>query len=110
MTESQILKATLDYLHLKKVNAWRNNTGAFWGEYQGRKRFVRFSQKGEANIIGCLPDGRFLAIECKRKGALLSDDQFHWLLKISSCGGVAFVADDIDYVMQRIDNILKEAP
>lgn len=78
------------------------------GEYKGRKRFVRFGEKGAADIIGILPGGRFLAIEVKRQGEPLRPEQFDWLLRISASGGCAFMVDDLDMGMARIDHVLGE--
>ena len=107
MTESELLRAILDYLAARKVFCWRNNTGAFAGEYAGKKRFIRFGAKGSADILGCLPGGRFLAIECKAPGKPLSDHQFRWLQRVATEGGVAMMVDDLDEAIERIDEFLR---
>jgi hypothetical protein len=64
--ESDLVKATLVYLTLTYPRGvwYRTNTGAFAGEYKGRKRFVRFGIPGLADISGVL-DGRAIFIEAK---------------------------------------------
>jgi hypothetical protein len=43
------------------IFAWRNNTGCAWvGD-----RPLRYGLPGSADILGLLPNGRFLAVECK---------------------------------------------
>lgn len=89
--ESVVLKECLIVLDMLNIYHWRNNTGAV----RCGKRFIRFGYKGSADILGILPDGRFLAVECKReKGGKLSDAQREFLNNISLNGGVALVIND----------------
>lgn len=61
--ETALVKACLEYLPLEGVVAWRNNTGALI-DRTGRP--VRFGLGvGSPDIVGCMPDGRYLAVECK---------------------------------------------
>ena len=62
MAESDVLRGCLDYLKMKNIFCYRNNSGAT----KVGSRFIRFGYKGSSDIIGILPDGRFLAVECKR--------------------------------------------
>lgn len=76
---------------------WRCNTGARKSTYKGKTRFIRFNLPGTSDICGFLNDrGRALAIEVKRPGETMSDDQeaYQWLVK--QCGGVAFPASSIE--------------
>lgn len=61
MSEGAIVRGILDWLQLSGIVAWRNNTGA--AKSPDGKRFIRFGEPGSPDIIGCLPDGRLLAIE-----------------------------------------------
>lgn len=51
MKESQIQKAILDYLAARHILAYRMNTGAMAGEYNGKQRFMRFGVVGMADIL-----------------------------------------------------------
>jgi hypothetical protein len=64
--ETDLVKATLTYLTLTypKGVFWRSNTGAFAGEYKGRKRFIKFGLVGMSDIQGVF-NGRAIFIECK---------------------------------------------
>lgn len=62
MSESLIVAQCLEWLALHRIFAWRNNTGAYRTQAGA---FVRYGHPGSADIIGLLPDGRFLAVECK---------------------------------------------
>lgn len=91
--EKAVVKECLDWLHLNGIFAYRQNTGA--AEYiggNGRKRFVRFGEKGASDIIGILPGGRFLAVECKAENGRLSEYQIEYLANVRRMGGLAVVA------------------
>ena len=66
---------------------WRNNTGALEDK---RGRWVHFGLcKGSSDLIGIMPDGRFLAIEGKAPGEQPRADQLDFLNAIKAKGGVA---------------------
>jgi hypothetical protein len=60
------------------------------------KRWVSFGKKGAADLIGCLPDGRFIAVEVKAPQGRLSPEQQAFLDKIAGLGGVAIVAYSVE--------------
>jgi len=71
LIETNILKQIMQYLKLRGILAWRNNTGAIsrtskskTGSY--KTRYIHFGLKGQADITGILRDGRRLEIEVKR--------------------------------------------
>jgi len=64
-TESMLRRACLEFLKLKGIVAWKNNVGAMYSTYKGKMRFMRFSEPGVPDIVGYLPDGTFLGVECK---------------------------------------------
>jgi hypothetical protein len=79
--EGDLVKAALSYLKLRYPDGvwWRNNVGAFAGEYKGRKRkgrkrFVRFGVPGMSDICGVFK-GRAIFIECKTGTGKQSDKQ-----------------------------------
>ena len=57
-----------------------------------------YGRKGMADIVGCAPDGRFIAIEVKRPGGKLTVMQENWLAEKQHHGGVVFVAYNVDDV------------
>jgi len=89
MSDSQ--KDILDFIlkHPKVCDAWVTTQGRLKGKY-------RIGKTGISDIIGFLKDGRFLAIEKKRKGEKVSDEQKLFIDKVQSCGGVAGVAITIE--------------
>lgn len=103
-SESEVLKECLSVLKELKIYAWRQNTGAFQTKNGG---FFRSSMAGVSDILGILPDGRFLAVECKReKGGILSDKQIEFLENIDRNKGVSIVARDSEKLREILTNIL----
>jgi hypothetical protein len=52
------------------------------------------SMKGLPDILGCLPDGRLLGLECKAPGGTVSAEQYSVLMDLSALGAcVAIVVD-----------------
>jgi len=109
-TEQEIQNKILQYLSLKNIVAWRNNTGAMTKQNKKTHKiyFVRFGVKGQSDITGILPDGRRLEIEVKKPGYLkhLSKKK-RWHLEeqqtyqdmINKNNGLAFCAlcvEDVD--------------
>ena len=87
--EGRIKTAILRYLERRGFFAWNNPTGAV---RIAPNRWVSFGKKGSADILGCLPDGRFLAIEVKAPHGRLSPEQSAFLEKVRGMGGVAVTA------------------
>jgi hypothetical protein len=99
--ESVVLRACMQYLTLKGIFHWRNNTGAV---KMGKGRWVSFGLKGSSDIIGLLPDGRFLAVECKAERGRLSPEQRAFLDRVNATHGLALVArswEDIDAALRK---------
>ena len=84
MSESQIQRAILDLLAAKHVFALRMQVGAISAEHKGKKRFVRFGEPGQADIIafpncfkedGCLVHTAVFWIEVKAEKGKQSELQ-----------------------------------
>ena len=98
-SEKALRNTILHYLNLKGIYAWKQNTGAM----QVEGRFIRFSSPGVSDIIGILPDGRFLAIETKVTGKLTRHQEV-FLENIRERGGIAVVARLVDDVVNVIED------
>ena len=97
-TEADLLKQVKLYLELKDVLVIRVNSGAFAGNHQGKKRFVRMnSEPGCSDLLAC-HNGRFLALEVKRPGNKASAAQASFLQAVSERGGLAAVVTSIEDV------------
>ena len=67
---------------------------------------VRTNRAGVPDLIVCSPQGKFYAIEVKdagKKKTVTKLQQYHIDL-ITNTGGIAFVADSVEDVKQRIKN------
>lgn len=95
ITEKDILAEIKTYLSARGIFFFRCNTG--------RRGGVSFGIKGAPDIIGILPDGRFLAIEVKGPGGKASIEQLQFLGEIAKNGGMAFVAFSIDDVARHLE-------
>lgn len=103
LKENVVLANCINYLHLKKIFCFRNNTGAV----KIGRRFIRFGYAGSSDIIGILPDGRFLAVECKReKGGVVSPVQKMFLKQIADNNGVACVVHSVKELSEIIKKVL----
>jgi hypothetical protein len=91
--EGAVVKACLDYLKLRGAYVWRNNTGALRDK---KDRPVFFGKVGSSDIIGLLPGGRFIAVECKAPGGRLSEHQIEFLQDIERMGGLAVIAKSVE--------------
>jgi hypothetical protein len=100
--EGAILASILEYLEIRGVFAWRNNTGAVKVEAQHGARFVRFGKKGSSDVLGILDDGRFLAIEVKGPKGKATLEQLQFLAEVGKRGGVAFIARAIEDVDRHL--------
>jgi len=100
--ESFILSECLSYLETRNIYHWRNNVGAV---RLGPRRFTHFGKKGSSDILGVLPDGKFLAVECKSRNGRLSPEQKQFLEALRERGAIALVVRG----WCELDNALREA-
>ena len=98
LLEKHILKQILEYLPYIGIFAWRTNSGVIFSE--GRPH--RMAPRGTSDIIGIMPNGLFLAIEVKKPGGVVSQFQKEFLEKITTKGGVGFVAYSLDDVIEKL--------
>jgi hypothetical protein len=112
MKEIDVVRACLDWLALHRIMAWRcNNTGVF---DPTRKVFRSFQGlKGVSDILGVFPQtveldgepvtfGNFLAVECKRPGEELRDDQAAFLQNIRDRGGIGLCVHSVAELEQQL--------
>src|SRR6267154_5037238 len=94
--ESVYQKAILEYLQAKGILVWRNHSTGIYNPKGGG--FIPLGKPGVSDILGILPNGRFLAIEVKTPKGKLSENQIFFLDDINIRGGLAFMAITIDDV------------
>jgi len=90
-SEAVILKRVMLEASRLGCTVFRNSTGMFRAE---SGQVVRTGLcVGSADLIGWL-NGRFLAIEVKRKGGKLRPEQENFLKRVNMAGGIGIVCDD----------------
>ena len=111
LSEAAIQRQILDYLMLRGVFAWRNNSGAVKIAGKGNDRFMRFGMPGSADIIGICPTskltggpiGRFMAIEVKTAKGKLSPAQESFRDAVIANGGKYTLARSVDDVIKALE-------
>lgn len=88
------------YLKSRGIEAWRNNNVGVYN--RARDSYVFKGRRGVSDILGVLPDGRFLAIECKTEKGKLTLDQYTFLTMVNDNKGLAFCARSIDFVKEML--------
>lgn len=103
--ETDLVKTCLQYLEIKNIYSWRNNVGAAKAQNKpgGKVRFIRYGLKGSGDILGILPDGRFLAVECKMPGKYPTKDQRAFMARITANKGVALLVRGIDDLIRGLE-------
>ncbi|MCQ2598305.1 MAG: VRR-NUC domain-containing protein [Treponema sp.] len=102
--ESIVQKECLQILSAYNIFHWRQNSGGIFvhGHY-----YKITSVKGVSDIIGILPDGRFIAVEVKRsKGGRVSEDQKQFLSAIEQNHGIALVINDSKILEEKLKELL----
>jgi hypothetical protein len=101
-SEAALLRQCLDLLRIRRVFAWRNHSVGIFDPV--RKVFrAHPGLRGVADILGVLPNGRFLAIECKGARGRVSAEQQAFLANVVKAGGVALVIRDVRDLEQALD-------
>lgn len=98
MSETEIVKSCLDYLALKKVFAYRSNTGAFQNAKGG---FYRFGAVGSSDIIAIIGDGKYLGIEVKNKGRQ-TENQKLFQQAVEKAGGLYWLVRSLDDLIIKL--------
>jgi hypothetical protein len=119
-TETATVRAILDYLHLRGILAWRQNSRVVMLPGKGGKErpYRMGGVKGMSDVIGCVPHeilipptarivngpqrvGRLLAIEVKSAEGKPTPEQLAFLQAVVRAGGIAFVARSVKDVQEH---------
>lgn len=98
--EKDIQKKILQWLQFNGIFCWSNKTQ---GTFDPKRKVFRTSTqlKGVPDILGVLPDGRFLGIEVKRPGGKVSDEQVDFMVRANLRGAFAFVAYSLEDAIEK---------
>lgn len=102
MKESDIQKSILQWLEIKQYCHWRNFVGPV--VHRGNN-FAKNPMAGLPDIIGVMKNrpGVMFAIEVKAEDGRLSDKQKEWLGDLTKAGVLAFVAYDLQTVIDALE-------
>lgn len=95
MKESDVQRQILDYLALKHVFHYRNNSGAF---KDSNEHLYRFGATGIPDII-CVIKGQYVGIEVKGPKGKQSDYQKEFQRQLGDAGGKYILAHSLDDVI-----------
>lgn len=104
--ESDLTKACLDFFAIKKILAWRNNSGAMKYAYKRKNGqihngFMRFGAVGSPDIIAVY-NGKFIGVECKDRYGKQSPAQKEFEAKVKKAGGEYWLIRSIDELIIKI--------
>lgn len=103
--EAEVQKKLLQWLRLNGICCWRFNGGALIAGEGSTRRYVRFNTaRGCSDLLGILPSlgGKFLAVEVKRPGGVLTDLQSEFLAVVRAAGGIALCCSSIEELEEAL--------
>lgn len=106
LKESEIQAEIFNNLVNLGIFCFRNNSGAFAGEYKGKKRYIQFGLPGSSDLIAIV-EGIFVGIEVKRPGGKQSDYQKAFQRNVEEAKGIYILAFSWDDVTKIINQIQK---
>jgi len=101
LKEKDTQQTIIEYLKIKKIFHYRNNSGAMMGEYNGKRRIVRFGALGSPDIV-CIVKGRYVGIEVKGTDGRQRDSQIEFQEQLEKAGGKYILARSLDDVIEQI--------
>ena len=101
-TEGAIQKVILDYLKLKKYLVFKHRNVGIYKQATNSYIPLSFGEKGISDVIGCSPQGTFIAVEVKKPGGKPSPDQLRFLEEVKVRGGIGILAYSLDDVIKEI--------
>ena len=99
LKESQVLKQCLDFLAMRNIFFYRQNTGAFKNS-QGN--FYRFGTHGAPDLVVVVA-GQYIGLEIKAKGRKQSEDQKAFERSLKKAGGEYLVIYDVADLILRLN-------
>ena len=101
MKESELQKQILDYLDLKWIFHYRQNSGAFKRD----DHFYRMGVSGAPDII-CVIYGRYVGLELKTKTGRQNPNQQTFQKNLEAAGGLYFLIRNFEEGVDIIEDTL----
>jgi len=99
---TKLVNDCLGYLAQRSIYAWSNPTRAVYDSKRGAWRKMK-GGKGVADILGMLPSGRFVAVECKCGKDTLRPDQRAFRDAVAANGGLFILARCVGDLHDKIE-------
>jgi len=100
--ENQLKQQVLALCGRLDIPATRHQSG----ELRVGARRVILGDAGWPDIVGVLPDGRFLAIETKTPTGRVEDTQVETLTRLHDCRAVVIIGDDFDEIARELTAVV----
>lgn len=101
-TEKETQKAILEYLDVRGIFHYRQNSGAYKAAHGG---FIRYGTKGAPDIVAVFR-GKYIGIEVKDIKGRLNDNQKDFCKLLEAAGGIYMIARDIDDVIHYFEGLM----
>lgn len=98
LKESEIQSQILDYLKIKHIFHYRQNTGALETK---SGRFMRFGCKGSPDIV-CIINGRYVGVEVKASHGQQSPDQKIFEANLRNAGGDYWLVRSLEELISKL--------
>ena len=101
-TEKSTQAAVMQYLDIRGIFHYRNNSGAMRAAHGG---YIRFGAKGSPDIVAVLK-GQYIGLEIKDIKGKQSDSQKEFQTALENAGGVYMLVRDVDEVIHIFESML----
>lgn len=95
---TELVKACEEYLRMKHIFHYRQNTGALRTQSGG---FIRFGTTGSPDIVAVIA-GKYIGIECKMGSGKQSPGQKDFEKRLKQAGGEYWLIRDVQEVVAKI--------
>lgn len=99
--EHDIQKLILEYLTLKRIFHYRNNSGMVFSEYKGKTRAFRVGVVGGPDIV-CVINGQYVGIEVKGTNGKQSENQKEFQARLEKSGGKYILTDSLEKLINEL--------
>lgn len=103
--ESKLQKEIIDYLKIRGCVVFKHRNVGIYKQSTGKYIPLSAGEKGISDIIGCMPDGKFIAIEVKAEKGKPSENQIEFLEKVKKNKGISILAYSITDVFDKLEAI-----
>lgn len=103
---TSLVNACLWWCKAHGIKAEKMNSGAIEGKHG---RFVRFGFPGCPDILGTMPGGTSIAIECKTGTGRLTPEQDEYRRDVESLGAVFVLARELDDLARALGPFVDRA-